>query len=500
VTGAVPFTGWALDDIDMAAVSICRAPVAGESAGPDSRCGGAVQLYIGDVVFIEGARPDLAMAFPGHPRNMQAGWGLMVLTNMLPGQGNGSYNFSIWARDVEGTVTLLGTRTTICDNAHATRPFGTIDTPAQGETVSGNSYVNFGWALTQNPRIITRDLLATLVYVDGALLGPTDYGYYRSDIATTFPGLRNSDAAVGYRLLNTTAMSNGLHTVVWVVTDSGDAVEGLGSRYFTVSNGSAVTRRTDAARAASGAGAPAVDAATLATVPLDSTPIQGRRGWSLHAPWRRYDVEAAGGRVLVHGQELERFELQLNDVAGSRFSGYLRIGGTLQPLPIGSRLNAATGVFTWSPGVGFVGAYDLVFVRGAAGQPIARQEVRIVLRAKGSGPEVVIDTPTSLQPVDRPFVVAGWAADLEAVAGTGIDTLHVWAYPLTGGAPVFLGAASPSGTRPDVAAAYGDQFADSGYGLLVQGLDPGSYDLAVFGWSAARADFLPARLVRITVR
>ena len=71
---------------------------------------------------------------------------------------------------------------------------------------------------------------------------------------------------------------------------------------------------------------------------------------------------------------------------------------------------------------------------------------------------------------------------------------------LTGGAPVFLGVASPGALRPDVAAAYGDQFGASGYGLVIQGLDPGTYDVAVFAWSAARADFLPARLVRLTVR
>ena len=36
-------------------------------------------------------------------------------------------------------------------------------------------------------------------------------------------------------------------------------------------------------------------------------------------------------------------------------------------------------------------------------------------------------------------MVGGWAADLDAAAGTGIDTLHVWAYPLAGGPPVFQG-------------------------------------------------------------
>ena len=51
-----------------------------------------------------------------------------------------------------------------------------------------------------------------------------------------------------------------------------------------------------------------------------------------------------------------------------------------------------------------------------------------------------------------------------------------------------------------MAAVHGNQFRDSGYGLIVRGLPPGSYDLAVFAWSAARADFLPAAVVRVTVR
>ena len=77
-------------------------------------------------------------------------------------------------------------------------------------------------------------------------------------------------------------------------------------------------------------------------------------------------------------------------------------------------------------------------------------------------------------------MLAGWAADLDAAEGTGIDTLHAWAYPLAGGAPCSSAAAAYGGARPDVAGVHGDQFRDSGYGLFVQGLTPGNYDLAVF--------------------
>ena len=185
--------------------------------------------------------------------------------------------------------------------------------------------------------------------------------------------------------------------------------------------------------------------------------------------------------------------------------GYLRSGGAFAPLPAGSHLDPVTGVFTWQPGVGFVHAYDLVFVGRAGGRAGSRQEVRIVINPKGSnrlGPQVIIDLPTASVAAGsaQPLVLAGWAIDTDADAGTGVDTIHVWAYPAGGGAPIFVGAAGYGGRRPDVAAIFGERFRDSGYGILVYGLPPGSYDLAVFASSTVSGGFVPARVVRVTVR
>ncbi len=63
----------------------------------------------------------------------------MVLTNMLPNQGNGTYQFYMYAQDRDGHTTLLGTRTMTCANASATKPFGAIDTPAQGARRRGRA-------------------------------------------------------------------------------------------------------------------------------------------------------------------------------------------------------------------------------------------------------------------------------------------------------------------------------------------------------------------------
>ena len=149
VRSSIPVTGWALDDIDITSVKIYRAPIPGHESGD--------LVYIGDAVMVDGARPDVEQQFPTYPKNYQAGWGYMMLTNFLPFQGNGTFTIYAKAMDKEGHEVTLGSKTIACDNANAVKPFGAIDTPGQGGTASGSSYVNFGWALTPQPNTIPID-------------------------------------------------------------------------------------------------------------------------------------------------------------------------------------------------------------------------------------------------------------------------------------------------------------------------------------------------------
>ena len=239
-----------------------------------------------------------------------------------------------------------------CANALATKPFGAIDTPTQGGVASGSSFVNFGWALTPQPKLIPLDGSTVTVWVDGTPLGPVDYNHERVDIETLFPGFQNtagSNGGVGFRILDTTTLTNGLHTIAWTVVDDQGAVEGIGSRFFTVSNG---------AGALTGGGAcvdcRCADAEAIATAPLDAAVLVGRRGWDLSAPQQAF-AAGASGRIVIRSEEVSRIELALGESAGARYTGYLRTSEGLAPLPIGSQLDATTGVFTWAPGVGFVG-------------------------------------------------------------------------------------------------------------------------------------------------
>src|SRR5439155_426231 len=88
--------------------------------------------------------------------------------------------------------------------------------------------------------------------------------------------------------------------------------------------------------------------------------------------------------------------------------------------------------------------------------------------------------------VPQTFSVAGWAIDHGASAGTGVDTVHVYAYPssaagiLTGAPAIDLGLATYGVSRPDIGAYFGSsQFNNSGYSLQISSLSPGYYWLFV---------------------
>jgi hypothetical protein len=326
------------------------------------------------------------------------------------------------------------------------------------------------------------------VLIDGAAVGSPGGWSPRIDLtplfpASEYPGITSALAVFSF---DTTTLANGVHTIAWVVSDDQGSAAGVGSRYFRVFNTSASLVAASTAAAAPSRTLTLEDEVFGADA--DSSGVDARRGYLLDLPLRHYRANTAG-RVVVQSEELDRIELQ---TAGAS-AGYLVSNNALRPLPIGSRLDAG-GLFRWQPGPGFVGRYDLAFVRREGGR-FVRQDVTIVLNPKGSnrvGPQIVIDVAGAM--------VAGWAVDLDAPSGTGIDTLHVWAYPKAGGDPIFLGATDYGGVRPDVAAVYGEQFRKSGYGLMVHGLEPGRYDLAVFAWSIATQDFLPAVVAPLEIK
>jgi DNA-binding beta-propeller fold protein YncE len=231
VSGDMPLTGWVMDDVGLLGnVLVYRDSLPGEGSSP----GTPGKLFVGVPTRVAGARPDVQALFPSYNDNDRAGFGLMVLTNALPNGGNGTFTFHVLVAD-RYTSIWLGPRTVTVDNAASPLPFGAVDLPAAGATVSGDIFVH-GWALTPGSAIIPVDGTTIDVVIDGQVVGHPTYNQARPDVQALFPSYTNSAGPGGYFFLNTRTLSNGLHSIAWVVRDNAGNVRGIGSKYFTVQN------------------------------------------------------------------------------------------------------------------------------------------------------------------------------------------------------------------------------------------------------------------------
>jgi hypothetical protein len=224
---------------------------------------------------------------------------------------------------------LLGTKQITSDNANRVQPFGTIDTPDQGEVISG-TYINFGWALTPFPKMIPTDGSTVWISIDGVFIANADYNHFRQDIYDSFPGYLNSSGAVGFMYLDSTSYSNGVHNIGWYAVDNNGDADGFGSRFFEIQNtggASVLNGRTDASKYG-----------------VDTS---GRL---------RISVE---GQPVMEAEQLERIKIVLKGEGGNRIIGWG--ADETKSLPVGSTLDSEDGVFYWSIGPGFLNRHVLHF-------------------------------------------------------------------------------------------------------------------------------------------
>ncbi len=557
VVGAIGVTGWALDDVGVASVRIYRNCLGFDNSDSCQEILGQSVVFVGEAAFLAGARPDVEVAFPSFPNTHAAGWGMQILTNMLPhlpnGQlygGQGALTVYVIATDLEGRVKVLGRSSDPASSEFAVptfltmgndtiaKPFGTIDTPALGATVSG-TIANFGWVLTPDSNTVADagDILMALsgagivVYIDGIPTATVAYNQCRGTVGTPVPGgafcnddiasifgqptpralftprssnptrYRNLDAgraAIGAYVLDTTTLSNGLHTIAWGVKDSATREEGIGSRFFTVLNSGA-----DAVASDQPAQVRAL-ASAIEGLPASAGPVWGRTGFGLTTPWQVIVPDAEGQRY-VRMPEMGRAELWFE--AGVE-AGYLVVNGTLRDLPVGSTLLERR--FAWAPGPGYLGTYTLAFLRDGE-----RTDVQVTIapaRVAVPGESAVrmhLDRATQVS--GRQVTVEGWALDPDAPIGSGVGAVHVWARKratcgVRGAACaeiasefIFLGTADLGIARPDVAAAHGAPFSHAGFRLMAT-VPEGEWEVTAYVWVERTGRFEDARSATVIVR
>ena len=292
--------------------------------------------------------------------------------------GQGPLTLYAVANDIEGSRTLLGRSSNPASTEYATptlitmandsiaKPFGAIDTPGQGETISG-IFNNFGWAITPDMNAIVDGTDIRIpangstmtVFIDGLPVSlvaynqcrgtvgnPVPTGVYcnddvsnifgnpspqpptttRTSNPTLFRNLDSASAPIGAYTFDTSTLTDGLHTIAWSVSDSAGRNEGIGSRFFNVLN--AVP---DAARDAALRAAPARvvgPTAMLGRHRVGTGGVWGRTGFDMETAWIAMRANATR-TYTVRLPELGRLELWLGAPVDA---GYLVAGGTLQPL------------------------------------------------------------------------------------------------------------------------------------------------------------------------
>ncbi len=391
VSGSLPVTGWAVDDIGVSRVDIYRDPVGSEPAG--------ALVPLGTASLVSGSRSDVEGLYPNAPLNYRAGWGYMVLTNMLPDVangratgGNGSFRLHAYAIDMEGVATYLGVKNFQANNAAAVKPFGALDTPSQGGTASGSAFMVYGWALSPRGTIPTNGSTITL-YVDGTARGNPTYNQQSLGHRHALPRLcqfewrhRVQPARTPRRCRTAPTRSS------WVVTDNLGNSEGIGSRFFTVQNGTSALTSAGTVEGSSMAVASVGEALgqtveTVSEVPADYSLVEVRKVTSDDKTPELVFPEWSG-EIRVRTRETEQVEVKLAsqfDDGKASYEGYVVVGGRMRPLPVGSSLDTNTGLFTWQPGPGFLGRYEFVFLRTGANGIKTRIPVNLRISPKHDG-------------------------------------------------------------------------------------------------------------------
>jgi hypothetical protein len=142
-------------------------------------------------------------------------------------------------------------------------------------------------------------------------------------------------------------------------------------------------------------------------------------------------------------------------------------------------------------GVRFAG-----WLKGSDRSPDAAEtkiDLRLDVPSVEPMPRGGIDAPRAHSVVRQPFDLTGWAIDTSAAVGTGVDTVHVQAYPDPGSGrpPTWIDVASYGESRRNVSDKFGSQFSNSGWTVRVSGLASGTYMLAAFPHDRLASAFTP---------
>jgi hypothetical protein len=223
------------------------------------------------------------------------------------------------------------------------------------------------------------------------------------------------------------------------------------------------------------------------------------------------------GGFTVAGWAIDRGAATGTGVSAVHVYAFPNPGSGAAPVFLGSAgyggargdVGAAYGAQFTNSGYGLAaslgaGTYQIVAYAHSTVTGTFARSTSVIVHVVGATPmpRMALDTPAHGSAVTQPFALGGWAIDAGSSFGTGVDAIHVYAYPNpgSGAAPVFVGVAGYGAPRGDIAAAYGARFQNSGFNMAVGSLAPGTYQLVAFARSTVTGTFInsASAVVRIS--
>jgi len=351
------------------------------------------------------------------------------------------------------------------------RIYTVLDVPAANSLTSSRNLTIRGWAVDSRATSDTGiDSVDVTAYALGSgtpfPLGTATLGGMRSDVALALGGANFT--ASGFSLTGVT-LPPGQYTIA---ASAHSSVTGLVGPPATVVT-TVVGDRISKIQSPTGGIVPTTQF-TLRGYAVDLNASSGTGVDTVHV----WAYPASGPPVFAGVATNGETRTELTDMFGAQFTN----------------AGFSLAITSLPPGVYTLAAHAHSTVTGTFA---AVDTVTVTVPA--SATELYVSVPIGPQ-VYQGFTIGGWTIDSSATTGTGVDAVHVWAFPAAGGAGVFIGATTTFIARPDVAAARGSRFLQSGFNLKTAStLPPGAYTVVTYARSTVAQTFNAVAARQLTV-
>jgi len=181
IKGLTSISGWALNMSGMSKVELYKGKTLLETA--------SLKVY----------HPSVNVVYPGYPSGNNSGFSIPFNSTELP---NGTQNLMVVATGLDGITTIWPLSVSINN-----RPdLMCVDTPTSGSTIRGLAPIS-GWALNMS------GIAKVQIFNGSSLLGMAGLNLSHPSVNAVFPGYPSGNNSGFSYALDTTKLSDGLHTL-----------------------------------------------------------------------------------------------------------------------------------------------------------------------------------------------------------------------------------------------------------------------------------------------